>query len=208
MDLKPVRISAYGDYEITHDTARSFNMIDNYIYLYHTDTWIALPCWPDNISDSMGAEFSTESPLARSAPIFSYSHSGPRSFTVNMTLHREMFNDINYSTSNFKDTLNDDYVDVLIKNLQSAAVPNYSVAQKMVDPPMVAVRFGNDIFCKGIINGSINVTYSLPILKNDKYAVVAIGFTINEIDPYGAADIMQQGSFRGLSTADLERKFI
>ena len=76
--------------------------------------------------------------------------------------------------------------------------------KKMVDPPIIALRFGNDIFCKGIINGSLTTTYSGPILQNNKYAEVSIAFNITEIDPYDADTIVKTGSFRGLSTT-LER---
>ena len=65
--------------------------------------------------------------------------------------------------------------------------------------------FLNDIFIKGVINGTVGVTYNYPILKNGKYASVSISFAVSEIDPYDATDVMQTGSFRGLSTS-LERR--
>jgi hypothetical protein len=75
----------------------------------------------------------------------------------------------------------------------------------MVDPPSVAIRFGNEIFIKGIINGSITVSYSGPILDNNKYSVVDIGFTIYETSPYSADEVAKSGSFRGLDKT-LERR--
>ena len=68
----------------------------------------------------------------------------------------------------------------------------------MVDPPQVALRFGNEIFIKGIINGGVNITYKLPLLDNNKYALVEIQFTVTEIDPYDAESVIKSGSFRGL----------
>ena len=68
----------------------------------------------------------------------------------------------------------------------------------MIDPPMVAIRFGNEIFIKGIINNGVNVSYKLPLLDNNKYAVVEVQFTVTEIDPYDAETVAQTGSFRGL----------
>ena len=50
---------------------RIFTMLDNYIYLYHTDTFIIIPAYPENFTDSMGVEYNQETPLMRSAPIFS-----------------------------------------------------------------------------------------------------------------------------------------
>lgn len=182
-----------------------FNMLDNYIYLYHTDTFIVIPEYPENFSDSMSVEFSSETPLTRSAPIFSYNSSGPRSLNVHISMHREMMQQINYGVSNANVELHDDYVDELIKQIQAAVLPTYSAASKMVDPPLVAVRFGNEIFCKGVITGSVTTTYDLPVLSNGKYAQVSIDFTMLEVDPYDANTVAQVGSFRGLDTS-LERR--
>jgi hypothetical protein len=115
---------------------------------------------------------------------------------------------VNYKKSNAKVTITDDYVDTLIKYLQAAAYPKYGDAEKLVDPPLVSVRIGDDIYIKGIINGSVQTDYDLPIITdengNDKYAMVTIGFTVNEVDPYDADTVAMAGSFRGLN-ASLER---
>ena len=197
------------NYQYGYNGRRSkvFNMIDNYIYLYHTDTLIAIPAYPESISDSTNTTFATSTPLSRSAPIYSYSNSGPRAFAVSLNLHRDMMNEINVNTSNLNlpDLAETDYVDTMIKQLQAIALPRYGAAEKMVDPPIIAVRFGNDIFCKGVVVGGVTTTYSGPILSTDKYAAVTVDFSINEIDPYDADSVMVSGSFRGLNT-DLERR--
>ena len=185
--------------------SKIFNMIDNYIYLYHTDTFIVIPAYPENFTDSMSVEFSNETPLMRSAPIVSYSNSGPRQIRVSLQMHREMMYQINYGVSNAKVELHDDYVDELIKQIQAAVLPKYSASSKMVDPPLVAIRFGNEIFCKGVITGSVDVSYDVPVLQNGKYASVGLEFTIQEVDPYDAETVLQVGSYRGLDTS-LERK--
>lgn len=176
----------------------SENLIDNYIYIYHIDQFVIIPVWPESIQDSLGSTFASQTPLSRSAPIFSYSNSGPRRMQINLKLHRDMMQMVNYNKSNLKVELGDDYIDTIIKCMQACALPNYRDASKMVDPPMVAVRFGNDIFIKGVINGGVTVTYSGPILDNNKYALVDIGFEVTEIDPYDANSVLQYGSFRGL----------
>ena len=163
------------------------------LYLYHVDKFIILPEYADNINDSMSANFAYSNPLSRSAPIYSYTGSGPRTVSVKFTFHREMMKQINYGNSSL---ITDDYVDELVKQIQASVLPAYSVAAKMVSPPIVALRMGNDIFIKGVINGSLGLTYGLPILKNGKYAVVEISFTITEIDPYDADMAMKTGSYR------------
>lgn len=182
----------------------TFNMIQNYIYLYHTNTYVIIPSYPESITDSMQSTFASENPIARSAPIFVYSNSGPRSVQIDIPLHRDMMTQINYGISNLNVELGDDYVDTIIKQLQSISVPKYVAERKMVNPPMIAVRFGNDIFIKGVVNGNINVTYEGPILAGNRYAQVTISFTVSEVDPYSAEMIAEQGSFRGFSTT-LER---
>ena len=182
-----------------------FEMINNYIYLYHTDQFVILPTYPETVQDSLSSTFAQSNPLSRSAPIYSYSYSGPRSIQVNLKLHREMMTQINYQVSNLIVELGDDYIDTLIKQLQSIALPKYSAAEKMVNPPQVALRFGNEIYIKGVVNGGITVTYSGPILPDDKYAVVDISFVVYEVDPYDAVTVQTAGSFRGLNKT-LERR--
>ena len=189
---------------------KPFNMIDNYIYIYHTKTLLALPMFPESIQDSMQTMYAANMPMSRSAPIFSYSNSGPRSMQIELPLHRDMMNSINVDNSTLfsakiYELSSDDYVDTLINQLQSIALPKYAAAEKMINPPMVAVRFGNSIFCKGVVDGGVTATHSCPILENNKYALVNIAFTIKEVDPYEATTVALEGGFRGLRTT-LERR--
>lgn len=173
--------------------------IDNYIYLYHTDTWVYLPMYPDSIQDSMKVSFQETNALSRTAPVLSYNNSGPRTVQFNLQLHRDMFNDANMNYSNLRVKIGDDYVDTMIKQLQAIALPKYQATSKSVVPPMVAVRFGDEIFVKGVVNSQISVTYKKPILSNGKYACVDVAFTVTEVDPYDADSVSQAGSFRGLT---------
>lgn len=194
--------------KLVNQSEKAFNMIDNYIYLYHTNTLIALPLYPESISDSMSTNYAENSLMSRSAPIFSYSNSGPRTLQIELPLHRDMMNSVNtdMSTLDIAELGDEDYVDIMIKQLQSAAVPSYAASEKMVNPPMVAIRFGNSIFCKGVVKGGVTATHSGPILSygdNDfygKYAVVTVSFSVSEVDPYDANTIMLEGGFRGLRT--------
>ena len=194
-----------SNYSMFNSIARPDKMIENYLYMYHTDTFVVLPTYPETITDTLNSTFSETAILSRSAPIYSYSYSGPRQVQITLSLHRDMMTQINYGVSNITLELGDDYVDTIIKQLQAIALPRYMASEKMVNPPMVAVRFGNDIFIKGIVNGGVSVTYSLPILSNGKYAQVQISFTVSEVDPYDAETVMTQGSLRGVSRT-LERR--
>jgi hypothetical protein len=175
---------------------------DNYIYISHlgdSGEYLILPTYPDTIQDNMSSTFTSTSALSRSAPVYTYSNSGPREVQIQLSLFRDMMDDYNISASNISLDPGEDYVDVLIRKLQSISVPKYNVSNKAVEPPTVAVRLGNEIFIKGIVNGTINVTYTKPILVNNKYSQVAISFNVTETDPYDATTIAKNGSFRGIT---------
>jgi hypothetical protein len=189
---------------------------NNYIYISHLHEdfqYWRLPTEPDSISDNLGSSFTPNTALGRSAPIFTYNNSGPRNVQVTLDLHRDMMDDINmdnvspkftfkggngkeYTTNYFVE--GEDYVDSLIRALQAIALPRYTEQNNIVEPPIVALRFGNEIFIRGVVDSGINVTYKKPILSNDKFAQVSISFDIKEIDPYDAPTIFTNGSFRGL----------
>ncbi len=176
-------------------------LTNNYIYISHLDEgfrYWRLPSDPDSITDTMSSTYAQTNALGRSAPVFTYTNSGPRSVQINLVLHRDAMDDVNmdnFSTS-FKD--GEDYVDNLIRALQSISLPKYTLKNNIVEPPIVALRFGNEIFIRGIVDSAIGLTYEKPILANDKYARVSLNFTVYEIDPYDAPTVFKNGSFRGL----------
>lgn len=181
-------------------------MKNNYIYLYHTDEYLPIPVFPDQIMDNMQSSFSQQNALSRTAPVFSYSNSGPRNVQVGLTLHRDMLYGMNVNLRiNDRDIeVTDDYIDIMIKKLQAVALPKYNGESKEVVPPMVAVRFGDDVFIKGVVTGGVSVEYHAPIIQamdgsGAKYAQVNIAFNVYEVDPYDAVSVSELGSFRGLT---------
>ena len=185
---------------------RYLPFIDNWIYFGHLDKFAVIPSYPETISDNMQSNFASENALSRSAPVFTYSNSGPRSVSIDLKLHRDMMDNVNTRVSNLKSNVinfrNEDYIETLIKYLQACAVPKYSVyssGAKAVEPPWVAIKFGNTLFIKGVITSSISVTWNKPILSDNKYAFADISFTIAETDPYDAVAVAKDGSFRGIT---------
>lgn len=180
-----------------------FNLLNNYVYIYHLGEdgeFAVLPSWPESITDSQSPNWSSSQPLARSAPLQSYSGSGPRQMSFTFQLHRDAFSVVNKDVSNLRvdKIAEDDYVDTVIKRLQACAVPKYTDALKMINPPMAAVKLGNDIFIKGIVT-SVSTTYQKPIMKDGKYAIANVTFAITEVDPYDAKTVEKNGSFRGIT---------
>ena len=177
----------------------------NYIYISHLDEdlqyWL-LPVTPDSIQDSMNSTFQETNVLGRSAPVYTYSNSGGRNVQITLKLHRDIMDEVNVGNSNLDIQPGEDYVDSLIRALQSIALPKYNLSNKAVEPPLVAVRIIDEIFVKGIVNGGVGVTYEKPIIvshdgKQSKYAQVTVSFTVSEVDPYDATSVYQNGSFRG-----------
>lgn len=185
---------------------------DCYLYISHLNEnfqYWQLPGYPDKVSDEMGSKFSETTALGRSAPVYTFSSSGPRSVQISLKFHRDMFEELNsFRRDRFKDTRfedGDDLADNFIHALQAIAVPKYNLANKAIEPPLVAVRLGREVFIKGVVTSNISVTYGKPILVNEKYAEVEVSFTISEVDPYDASTVFTNGSFRGL-TATLRQK--
>ena len=180
---------------------QNYILPDNYIYISHLDEdmrfW-RLPSCPETISDSMGSTFGETTALGRTAPVYTYSRSGPRQVQINLALHRDMMDDVNAGISNAKLRDGEDYVDNLIRALQSISVPKYNLNNKAIEPPLVALRLSNEVFIKGVVNGSIGLVYKLPILSNGKYAEVTLSLTVSEVDPYDSTTVFANGSFRGV----------
>lgn len=184
------------------------NLIEQsaYIYIYHLPsdvqgegTLIYIPQWPDQVNDNINSNFNKTNALSRTAPVFSYIDSGPRTVSVSFQLHRDMMDEVNFTHCNVKPDDGDDYVDMFIKKLMAVALPNYHTESKEVEPPMVAVKFGDQIFIKGVVDGGVSVEYSKPLLTDNRYALVNVSFQVSETDPQDALSISKVGSFRNIT---------
>jgi hypothetical protein len=177
---------------------------DCYLYISHLDEgykYWALPGYPNDVTDSMQTQFSSTNSLGRSAPVYTFSNSGPRTIAINLEFHRDMFEEM---PSNVVPNDGEDKAESFIHAIQAIAVPKYNLSNKAIEPPLVALRLGREVFIKGIVSGNVSVTYSKPILVNEKYAVIKISFTVTEVDPYDSTTVFKNGSFRGL-TATLRK---
>jgi hypothetical protein len=189
-----------GQANNTYDDVLSRILPDCYIYISHLDLpeeskYWQLPGYPDELTDQMGSTFMDTTALGRSAPVYTYSKSGPRSISITLRFHRDMFEEM---PSNVTPKDGEDKAESFIHALQAIAVPKYNLSNKAIEPPLVAIRLGQEVFIKGVVNGNISVTYKKPILVNEKYAIIEASFTVNEVDPYDASTIFKNGSFRGM----------
>lgn len=186
----------------TEDEVKNRILPDCYIYISHLDgiapQYWRLPQYPDDVTDQMQSTFSDQNALGRSAPVYTFSNSGPRVVQFSLEFHRDMIDEANVGYSNVTLKDNEDYSDKLISALQAIALPKYNLNNKTIEPPLVAIRLGRQVFIKGVVTSGINVTYKKPILTNEKYAVIGLSFTVSEVDPYDASTVYTNGSFRGL----------
>lgn len=165
---------------------------ENFVIFHHTGETFIIPVDPNTISDQMGATFNSSTPLSRSAPIYSYSGSGPRTVGVNFTLHRDLCNEYNTVNSSV------DAVDRLITNLDGMVLPDYQETGKIVNPPVISLKIRDEIYIKGVVSNTSH-SYQLPIINyngSDKYAVVELSFSIQEVTPYSASILPKYGQFR------------
>jgi hypothetical protein len=171
---------------------------DCYLYISHLDEgyqYWQLPGYPDEVSDDMRSTFAESTALGRSAPVYTFSNAGPRSVQISLNFHRDMFEDM---PSNVTPRDGEDKAESFIHALQSIAVPKYNLSNKAIEPPLVAVRLGREVFIKGVVTSGISITYGKPILVNEKYAIIRVQFTVSEVDPYDASTVFKNGSFRGI----------
>jgi hypothetical protein len=175
---------------------------DCYIYISHLDgiapQYWHLPQYPDDITDQIQSSFGEQNALGRTAPIYTFSSAGPRTVSFNLEFHRDMIDEANLNNSSLTLNDNEDLSDKLISALQAISLPKYNLTNKTIEPPLVAIRLGRQVFIKGVVLGGISVTYKKPILANEKYAVVGLSFNVAEVDPYDASAVYKNGSFRGL----------
>ena len=103
-----------------------YEVPENYIYISHLDDGLKfwkIPFWPDSISDTQQSTFQETNALGRSAPVYTYSQTGPRKVQFQIELHRDWFDDVNMNWSNSKLGYGEDYVDNLIHALYRRCRP-------------------------------------------------------------------------------------
>jgi hypothetical protein len=175
-------------------------LIENYIYFHHLGEGIILPQYPEDVTDTMSASFSQTNILGRSAPIFTYGGSGPRVVSFTMKLHRDMLNDVNITNKTFlgKTIDAEETINELINITEASVLPKYTDATKAVNPPIISVRIGKDIYIKGVCTQTSHTFYG-PI-RNEHYLQCDISLSIQEYDAYDAELAKTLGKYRGVSS--------
>lgn len=121
----------------------------------------SLPCYPEEISDSISVNWSDNTIVNRGSPLSSYVGTGFRSVSFSMTLHRDM----DYPTHS---------IEQVLKALRSSTYPRYGTTIK---PPVVTFAFG-EFKVKGIVR-NVSVNWKKPIIEN-KYYMCDVSVQIDE----------------------------
>ena len=125
----------------------------------------AIPCYPKSVSDSLQVQFNSDSLFTSTEPYFVFHHSGPRTIQVGFQFHREM-----------RGIDNDGYIDTIVNALKASVYP---VNDGWMGSEIILI-VGNDVYIRGIISGSVGVSYSGPIIDG-KYNVIDVNFSIEEV---------------------------
>lgn len=168
-------------------------MIVNHKYQESSGTWVGwnrsgqvhpwkdvvyyLPCYPDSISESQSATWTTINPLGRSSPLSTYVGTEFREFTLNIRLHREMVKSSEEGEA---------YIDEILTEMRRAVYPYYTA--KGLVPPITTFQFGK-FKCKGYVR-SISYNWQKPII-NGHYQLcdVSLGFVDVPNKVYSAKDL-------------------
>lgn len=179
---------------------------DNYIIAHHITVnqgtlvlpkSYRIPGYPQQVSDSMSATYQNVEILARSAPIYSWARSGPRTLTFQLSVHKDM----DWEGSGYDLTKVGD-ISELMEEYQALTLPNYEDAYR-VEAPKLTIRIGNSIRITGIPQ-EISFTAALPLDPYGSYMAGTFSFTINEINPYEAKEVVTSlHNARGLSRDQL-----
>ena len=131
---------------------------------------IALPCYAQEVSESVTANWGTQSILGRTGSLFAYTGTSDTSFTFSMDLHMEYYWQIEGLSM---DATESDPVppaerkfNKCITMLKATAYPNYG--SSLAKPTRVRFKFGS-LIMDGKVD-SVNVVWKMPIIDK-KYAV-------------------------------------
>ena len=145
--------------------------MENYILIEYGDGssgefYCELPCYPDEIQDTVSGIWNDQNIIGRSAPVSAYTGASYRNISFSVLLHREL----SRGTS----------IEELLANIRRSVYPAYSSGGYV--PPITTIRIG-DMKVKGLMQ-SMTYNWQKPIIDN-KYHVCNLSISINAILPYG-----------------------
>jgi hypothetical protein len=164
------------------------------------NTLIYMPCWPEQVSDGVDANYDILNVMGRSAPYVIYSYTGERVIEFTFKLHREMLDtpvamlteDIINNPNSVATRAGE--IDRIVRIIESAVYPNYDGTVAAV---RTQVKIGNTLFISGVMTSQSTNWYG-PIGADHKYKQCDITFTVLEStnSPKSQSEITQIGGWR------------
>lgn len=181
-------------------------MVESYIYIYHINKQFFLPVVPDSFTNSLPINFSSTPIPMSSAPLQTFSSAGPRSLAVTLKLNRALFEMDNADEWQWDKTTRENHfkersekMEQLINALSALSLPTYSNSTKLVVPPSILYRAGEEVCISGIVSGNVTISTS-GVWVHGKLSNVDISFTITEVLPFSAEYTAKNGMYRSIST--------
>lgn len=160
-------------------------MIESWIYLYHLDEVFNIPVTPETLPNNYSSKFNLEEIMNRTAPKVTFSGSGPRTCSVSLKLHTQLYALDNTDKPSVTD---------LVKGLIACSYPSFDKNESKIVPPSVLIKFGNAVTIRGVISSGVSCSYEEPWLSDGTMAIASINFTVTEMDQYSADYLRQWGT--------------
>lgn len=144
---------------------------------------VDMPCYPEEISDSRKANYTTMPDiLYQYEPWQLYESSGPRSNTYTFKMHRDMISGDH----------SDGVVNDIIRFLESNCFPEYSGS--VVNTPICSMYIHGVQHIRGVIT-SVECNWSGPILRDGWYGAVDVQVAFTEVSdtPLSYSVVRQKG---------------
>lgn len=144
-----------------------------------------MPCFPEDFSEQLSANYNDNIPLGRSEPFLVYEYTDARSVSLTFKMHREMLG---------SDKASIEKIENIVRVLESAVYPNYS---GNVAPTPCTCTIGKSLYIHGVITQATAAWHG-PIGPDDKYNCVDVTIAIKEStgNPFSRDDIAKYGSYR------------
>lgn len=148
------------------------------------NTLFLLPTYPDDVSDSVDAQWGTVPVLGRPVPVATFTGTGYRSVSFSFDIHREMLGNTNIKT-----------IEDFLFGIKQAVYPSdvdfvdsrsgFKQSFTGFVPRVATVKLGA-FFVKGYIT-SVNHTWKKPLVYNEElgvyqYQLCTVGLSINGVD--------------------------
>lgn len=200
---------------VSIDSALSSNMVSYILKLGQSTSsrslndksgpiWMPLPVIPEQVSQSVSANWEATSIPGRASSYYSYVGTSNRTVNFTIQLHNDLLEMYKWSEGGVVSSANDPAglnMNKIIKFLESCCYPEYTAGK--IIPPVVLLKIGDEVKMRGIIN-NVSRTSQLPFrevtsgqnkYKRFLYSSLSVTFTEVPASNPSASSIYNSGSY-------------